>query len=329
LKKIKVISLGGTISALGKDRLDLKDYVSGKLSGEEILEAIPEIKSLAELSFSQLDNVSSTAIQTSHWLALREIIHNSLQDEDYDGIVITHGTNTLEETAYFLHLTVDTSKPIVLTGAQRPFSAISSDVFINLLHAVQVASAEESAGKGVLVLLNGQITSARDVTKSNTYALGAFQARELGCLGFIQADGKVSYYQEPLRKHTNSSHLRKVNMSGIKDIAIVYSHAGARGDIIHYIAQDENYAGIVMAGTGAGRFSKEEDLALAKAEEKGLFIVRSSRVGSGEVVYIDHYAFLDAITADNLSPQKARILLMLALQTTKDKKEIQELFDTH
>lgn len=329
MKKIKVISLGGTISALGKNRLDFKDYTSGKMTGEQLVGAIPEINEIANVSFTQLDNVSSTAINVNHWIALKDKIHTYIHEDKYDGIVISHGTNTLEETAYFLHLTVNTNKPLVLTGAQRPFSAMSSDAPINLLHALRVAVAEESYNKGVLVVLNGTISCARNVTKTSTYTLEAFQSANLGFLGFIEADGKVVYYQRPVKKHTTSSRFAGLDFKIFHEIAILYSYAGATGDLINYLAASGKYAGIVMAGTGAGRFSPLEDRALKEAEEKGLLIVRSSRVGRGRVVDIDHYSFLQAITADNLSPQKARILLMLALQVTKDKAEIQDLFDSH
>lgn len=329
MKKIKVLSLGGTISALGKNRLDFKDYVSGKVTGEEIIASIPEIKEIADVSITQIDNISSTAINFNHWIQLRDKIHFYLKEENYDGIVITHGTNTLEETAYFLHLTINSNKPVVLTGSQRPFSALSSDAPINFLHAVRVAANEKSRNKGVLVVLNETISCARNVTKENTYELEAFQSPQLGFLGFIEGDGQVVYYQKPLKRHTTSSIFKDVEIKFVRDVAILYSYAGATGDLIQYITQNKKYAGIVMAGTGAGRFSPREDEALKLADEKGVFIVRSNRVGSGRVLDIDHYSFLRAITADNLSPQKARILLMLALQLTTTHKKIQEIFDTH
>ncbi|HLS36038.1 MAG TPA: asparaginase [Bacillota bacterium] len=329
MKRIKVISLGGTISALGKNRLDFKNYTSGKLTGEELIEAIPEIKDIAQVDIVQLDNISSTAINKNHWIQLREMVHTYLYEDNYDGIVITHGTSTLEETAYFLHLTVNSEKPVILTGAQRPFSAMSTDVHLNLLHAIVVAAHDESQGKGVLVVSNETISNARNVTKTDTYALEAFQSPELGFLGFITGDLKVMYYQEPVQRHTVTSAFKDVSLTNMKEVAILYSYAGATGDLIEYIAKSGNYAGIVMAGTGAGRFSPKEDEALKVAEEKGLFVVRSSRVSSGNVPHITHYSFLQAITADNLSPQKARILLMLALQKTKNIDEIQELFYTH
>lgn len=329
MKKIKVISLGGTISALGKNRLDLKDYRSGILTGEEILAKIPEHKEFAQVSFSQLDNVSSTALDAGHWLSLRERIHTYLHDEDYDGIVITQGTNTLEETAYSLHLTIHSNKPVVLTGAQRPFSALGTDALINLYQALLLASSEKAKSMGVLVLLNAAICSARDVTKTDTYNLAAFQSRESGFLGFVGADNKVVFYQEVLRKHTLHSRFSKLSLDHLQEVAILYSHAGARGDLIEFIARSGTYAGIVMAGTGAGRFSPAEDAALRMAEEEGLILVRSSRVASGSVYPIDHYSFLQAISADNLSAQKARILLMLALEVTEDREEIERIFQLY
>lgn len=329
MKKIKIISLGGTISAKGYDRLDLKDYRSGLLTGDEIINSIPEANELAHIDIEQLDNVTSTAINSSHWTRLRDSIHIYLHEENYDGIVITHGTNTLEETAYFLHLTVDSEKPIVLTGAQRPFSAMSSDVHFNLLNAIRVAVDQQSHGKGVLVVLNDTISSAREVTKTSTYRVEAFQAPQLGFSGFIEPDNTIQYYRSPVRKHTTASRFAKFSLNQLPDIEIIYSYAGATGELIRHIITSGKYHGIVMAGTGAGRFSPLEDEALLEAVEKGLIVVRSSRVGSGRVVDIEHYQAMNAVTADNLTPQKARILLMLSLLQTNDVHEIQQCFNEY
>lgn len=330
MKKIALFTLGGTISAKGKDRNDLKDYRSGLLDGSDFLSALPELNDLADIEVIPVDNISSTQINESHWIQLKNQIDHYLNKLEYQGVVITHGTNTMEETAYFLHLTVNSDKPVVLVGAQRPFTALSSDAHLNLINAFRVAVALESHGKGVLVAVNDEIHSAREVTKTHTYHLDAFQSGEFGVLGFIDPDKTVQYYRKPTRSHTvNSAFTSLSTEDAFPLIEIIYSYAGATGKLIEYIVQDGTYQGIIMAGTGAGRFSKKEEKALHKAREQGLIIVRSSRVGNGRVLDIEPYKDLDAISGDNLTPQKARILLSLSLATKKSVNEIRNIFTTY
>lgn len=325
-----MIAMGGTISALGKSRTDLKDYRSGMLTGMDFLKQIPELNQIADLTIEQFDNVSSTEINTTHWIKLRHKIQSLLTEDEYDGVVITQGTNTLEETAYFLHLTVPSEKPIILVGSQRPFSAISSDAQLNLIHAVRVAVDDDSYGKGVLVVANDEINGAREVTKTDTYRLETFQSGKNGFLGFVEPDNTVQYYRAPTRKHTTNSIFSNLNFDrAIPNIEIVYSYAGATGELIEHIAECGKYQGLVMAGTGAGRFSVAEENALLKAKRAGLHIVRSSRVDSGRVIGIDHYNQLQAISGDNLSPQKARILLMLSLLIHNQVDDIQSIFNRY
>lgn len=330
MKKILLIALGGTISAKGTDRLDLKNYQSGLIQAEQYLQDLPEIKQIAHVEIDPYDHISSTDITTRHWLGLRKKIMHAFTEEDYDGVVITHGTNTVEETAYFLHLTVPTDQPIILIGSQRPYTALSSDAHLNLLHGIKVATADESQGKGVLVVLNDAIHSARDVMKTNTYQLETFQSGPIGCLGFIEPNQTIHYYRKPTKLHTIHSAFSVFNPEkALPDIAIIYSYAGATGDLIDHIAQSGKYQGIVLAGTGAGLVSTKEAEALYRASEQGLVIVRSSRVGSGSVLPIDKYKDTHMIHADNLSPQKARILLMLSLAMKQDHHQIQTAFETH
>lgn len=329
MKKIMVITMGGTISARGMDRLDLKDYQSGLLTGKDFIESYPELQTLAEIDIEQLDNISSTRINPTHWVTLRRKVEDYLNEKGYDGVVITHGTNTLEETAYFLHLTVRSEKPIVFVGAQRPFFSISSDAPLNLMNAIRVAIDPASHGKGVLVVANDEINGAREVTKTDTYRLETFQSGKLGFLGFVDPDKTVQYYREPTRKHTIHSQFSQLKLEKLPNVEIVYSYAGASGELIRHITACGKYAGIVVAGTGAGRCSAEEEEALLEAVDSGLFVVRSSRVGSGRVVDIDHYKNLHAISADNLLPQKARILLMLSLLVYQNVEDIQRIFNEY
>lgn len=329
MKKIALFSMGGTISAKGKNRLDLKDYISGKITGEELLKSLPEINQIAEVHPVQIDRISSTNLTETHWLILQREINRYLNELDFDGAVITQGTSTLEETAYFLHLTIASDKPVVLVGAQRPFSALSTDAPLNFLNAIRVAVDEQSTGKGVLVVANDQISCARDVTKVNTYRVETFQSDELGYLGWINPNGTVEFYREPTRKHTVNSVFNRLKVNQLPRVAIVYSYAGANGDLIDYISSTGKYNGLVIAGVGAGRFSKNEEHAIRHAIKKGLFVVRSSRGGQGSVVDIAAYEGLGTIAGDNLTPQKARILLMLAISMTDDYQKVQHYFNTY
>lgn len=326
MKKVKILSTGGTISAHHSNRIDFRNYKSGHYTGKYIVDQIPEIRDFADVDIEQLTNLSSTLINSDHWLQLKERIEKYVNEEGYDGVVITHGTNTLEETAYFLHVTLHTDKPIVLTGAQRPLSGLSSDAHINLLNAVKVASSDASYGKGVLVVLNDQISSARGVSKTNTYRLETFQSGEMGFLGTVDPDHTIQYYQQPIRRHTIESEFSTIEIEQLPEVEIVYSFAGSNGNIIRSLINSGDVKGIVVAGTGAGRCSYEEERALAEADEKGIKIIMSSRYGNGRVVPLEKYNYLNAITADNLSPHKARILLMVALMKYNDRQSLQEVF---
>lgn len=329
MKKIKVLEMGGTISAKGTDRLDLKDYTSGVFTGGDFVEQIPELADIADVSFETFLQVSSTEVNAAHWVELRKQVILSLDEEGFDGVVITHGTNTLEESAYFLHLTIPSEKPIVFVGAQRPLTAMSTDAHYNLLQAIRVAASDDATGKGVLVVLNDEISSAREVTKTNTYRLEAFQSGQFGYLGFIDPDRKVQFYREPTRKHTLHSEFATLAINELPDVEIIYSYAGATGHLIDYLTKSTAYQGIVTAGTGAGLVSPAELTALKNAREKGIFVVRSSRVGNGRVVGIDGYDSYDFVHADNLLPPKARILLMISLLKYADTTEIQRVFDMY
>lgn len=329
MKNVLLLAMGGTISACGTDRLDLKDYQTGVYSGEYLIAHIPELKDVADVKVEQLANVTSTEINMTHWKQLRERIIKAFNEENIDGVVITHGTNTIEETAYFLHLTVPSEKPVVIVGSQRPFSSISSDAQLNLLNAFRVAADDESRGKGVIVVENDSISCAREVTKTNTYRIGTFQSGQFGYLGFVDPDDTVKYFRSPTRKHTINSQFAHVSIDDVPEVEIVYSYAGATGHLIRYITNSNKYKGIVVAGTGAGLFSQDEEEALYEAKEKGLHVVRSAHVGNGRVVGINKYKDLKAISADNLLPQKARILLMLSLLITDDVADIQHIFDAH
>lgn len=328
MKRIKVIATGGTISAHHDDRLDVRNYVSGHYRREDIVASLPELQRFAKVDVEQLANFSSTVIDDRHWVLLRERVTAILEEEAYDGVVITHGTNTLEETAYFLHMTVPSEKPIVVTGAQRPFSGLSTDASMNVLNAIQVAASSESNGFGVLVVLNNEVWSARDVSKTNTYRLQTFQSMNAGPLGTVDPDYRVRLLHRPVRKHTVQSMWANESFDALPRVDIVYSYAGADGVMIDALIA-AGAEGIVIAGTGAGRCSPLEEEAIERAVQAGIVVAMSSRVGSGVVIPIDAYAHIPFVTTDTLSPQKARILLKLALRQTKNVATIQTYFEQY
>jgi L-asparaginase type II len=326
---VYVLSTGGTISGRGDSSTNLTDYRSGSVTGDQLVAGVPEIKAIADVKVEQIANVSSTDIGPAQWLALAQRIDQIFAGDPHtSGVVITHGTNTLEETAYFLNLTVRHDRPVVLVGSMRPTTAISADGPINLLNGVRTAVAPDARGKGVLVVLNDEINAARDVTKTNTLRVETFRAPELGLLGYVDGD-RVSFYRASTRRHTSRSEFDVTNLRQLPTVQIVYSYAGA-GTAPLDAAVASRAQGIVIAGTGNGLVSTEERTVLQKiAAMDGArrpIVVRSARVGNGRVTPSGVYDAMDAIAADNLNPQKARVLLMLALTKTHDVKEIARMF---
>ncbi len=325
---IWVLSTGGTIAGKGRSATDLSNYKSGSLLGEEIVRAVPEITQIANVKVEQIVNVNSSDITLDNWLTLANRINTILADDpQVAGIVVTHGTNTLEETAYFLNLTVKSERPVVLVGSMRPATAISADGPLNLLNAIRTASAPEARGKGVLIVMNDEINGARDVTKTNTYRVETFRAPELGLLGYVDED-KVSFYRASTRRHTHNSEFEVGVIKNLPKVEIVYSYTQPGAEMLQAIVRS-GVQGIVFAGAGAGGISSVEKSALTSllpASGQAPILVRSSRVGNGRVIAREEYDRIGMIPADTLNPQKARILLMLALTRTTDPKEIQRMF---
>jgi L-asparaginase type II len=258
-------------------------------------------------------------------LALR--VEEVLQSPEVDGLVYVQGTNTIEETSYFLGLTVHSDKPIVVTGAQRPYNGLSSDAQMNLLDAVRLACAPESRGKGVLVAFNGEINAGRDVTKTNTYHLHTFRTRDLGLLGYIDPD-KIEYYRTPHRRHTVNSEFSLTGVQTLPYVEVAYIHTGTRPGLANALV-GLGAKGIVIASVGAGSpgsLDKEFEEILKK---RTAVVVQSSRVGEGRVVRNNNWYEAGMLVADNLSPQKAAILLSLALAKTSDADDIQRMFNEY
>jgi L-asparaginase len=329
LPLVYILATGGTISGKGASSTSLADYKAGALRGDELVAAVPEIAQVARVKVEQIANISSTDITIAHWLTLAKRINEIFAgDSSVAGVVITHGTNTIEETAYFLNLTVKDERPVVVVGSMRPASAISADGPLNLLNAVRTAIAREAVGKGTLVVLNDEINAARDVTKTNTYRVETFRSGDLGLLGYVDAD-RVALYRAPLKRHTTRSEFDVRTLTTLPMVDILYSYV-APSPVLAAALVAADVRGIVVAGTGAGLMSTaERDAIKALAtgpEARRPIVVRSNRTGNGRVIPQAETDALAMIPADNLSPQKARILLMLALTKTRDVAEIRRMF---
>ena len=331
LPRVALIITGGTIDSVGKDRLDLAWYIEAgkRLKDGEILEMLPELKQIAEVTEIPFRRLPSHALIDKDWLDLVRTIHKIVDEDKADGIVITHGTNTIEETAYFLNLVLKTEKPVVVVGSMRPSSAISADGYLNLVNAIKVAADPNSKGRGCLLVMNDTIFNGRDVTKNATYRVEAFQSRDLGPLGFADGDGKIVFYHQPVRKHTVQTEFDVRNLDSLPRVDVVVSYVGADGAMIEAAAK-AGAKGIVSAGTGAGRPTPAEDAAFDKCfKETGMLMCLSSRVASGRVVRSPGLTKRGFVASDNLQPWKARLLLSLALSKTNNADEIQRMFDTY
>ena len=325
---VRIVATGGSIAGVGPDRLDyiLYSELGQHLTIEQSLDRIPEVGDVAQLRSEDMVSVGSTAIGPNEWLQLAQRINQAFREEpELSGIVVTHGTATLEETAYFLHLTVKSPKPVVVTGAMRPPTALSTDADINLLDAVRIAACPEASAIGVLTVLNNEIQCARDVTKSNTFRVETFRANELGFLGYADSDGQVVFYRTPLRKHTSDTPFDVTGRTSLPRVDIVYAYAGADGMLVEAVRSNRS-DGLVLAGFGGGTFPPAVVAAAAEAVRDGMPVVMSSRSTAGRVIMTpvkDEQGFL---VGDNLPPQKARILLMLGLTVTHDREELQKMF---
>jgi L-asparaginase len=326
LPRVVVLATGGTIAGTATTSTATVGYKVATVSVQTLLEAVPELKAIARVRGEQTFQIASENMTPANWLVLAKRVNELLAEDDTDGIVITHGTDTIEETAYFLDLTVKSDKPVVITGAMRPATAISADGPMNLFNAVLAAGSKEAVGKGVLVCLNDQINAGREVTKTNTTALDTFRTPDLGFLGVI-AGGRVIFYREPTRRHTTRSEFDVSRLTALPRVEIVPAYAGS-GRWAVDAAVAAGAKGIVYAGVGDGSVALDVRPALEAARKQGIVIVRSSRVGSGIIARngeVDDDAY-DFVTSDDLNPQKARILLMLALTRTSDAHVIQKMF---
>jgi L-asparaginase/glutamin-(asparagin-)ase len=329
LPNVAILATGGTIAGTGATSTTTVGYTAATVGVQGLIQAVPEMTKVANITGEQVFQIASENMSNEHWLALARRVNVLLAQPNVDGIVITHGTDTLEETAYFLNLVVKSKKPVVLVGSMRPSTALSADGPINLYNAVNLAGSQAAAGKGVLVAMNDQIHAARDVTKSNTTTADTFRAAELGMIGYIQG-GKPFFYREVTRKHTVDTEFDIAKLDVLPQVDVAYAYANVGAVAVNALVA-AGAKGLVHAGVGNGSLPVKTKPALVAAREKGVVIVRASRVGQGIVARNGEANDdqLDFVVADTLSPQKARILLMLALTRTASTKEIQRMFYTY
>lgn len=328
--RVAVIGTGGSISTPGRDRMDLFEYSDHgvTLQVDELLQLFPETNQFADVVPVRFRALLSPVIGPGDWLDLNALIHDVVERQSPSGIVVTHGTASLEETAYFLNLTLKVSVPVVIVGSQRPPNGLSTDAGLNLVNAIRVAGAPAARGLGVLTLLNDEIQAAREVTKGSTHRLEAFRAHDVGLLGYADPDGQVAIYRSPTRRHAPDTEFEVRGLDDLPRVDIAYSYAGADGTAIDAFVANGARA-IVSAGQAPGRATADETRALRDARRHGVLVVQSTRAGSGRVLKRAQYRDHGFIPADNLNPQKARVLTMLALTATEDTAEIERMFDEY
>jgi len=327
LPRVRVLATGGTIA--GAQTGGSRGYQAAAFSIDALIGAVPQLATLAQLEVEQVAAIGSQDMNEAVWLKLAARTQAALAEPDIAAVVITHGTDTMEETGYFLNLVVHSAKPVVLVGAMRPATEISADGPMNLYNAVAVAVHPDARGRGVLVVANDEIHFAREVSKTNTTQVGTFKATHRGLAGLVHA-GRLHLYAPPVRRHTTASEFAVAPATVLPRVDIVYAYAGMGRELID-AAVRAGAKGLVIAGVGDGNLNTAALAATAAAARAGVAVVRSSRTGGGVVernleISDDELGF---IAADELNPQKARVLLMLGLTRTADPAALQELFFTY
>lgn len=326
--QVAVLATGGTIAGAAPSGTQA-GYDSGQLSIQAMIAAVPGLRDVADISGEQIANVGSQDMTFAIMITLARRIEQLLEKPTIAGVVVTHGTDTMEETAFFLNLTVHSSKPVVMTGAMRPATAVSADGPLNLYNAVAVAADPKAAGRGVLVVMNDRIHGAHSLTKTNTTSVETFLSPLNGLIGTV-AYGKAQYFRKPFRRHTTNSVFSVADVTALPRVDILYAYADMPADLID-CSVSNGARGIVIAGGGNGNMNAQTLERAARAAAQGTVIVRSSRVPTGKVgrnVEVDDDR-LRFIVSDELNPAKARILLMLALLKKRRLEALQQLFYTY
>ncbi len=325
---VRLLATGGTIAGAHTTG---RGYRAAALSIDALVAAVPQLATLARIDVEQVAKLGSQDMTEAVWRKLAARVQRAVDDPALAGVVITHGTDTMEETAYFLNLVVRTEKPVVLVGAMRPATAMSADGPMNLFNAIAVATAPAARGRGVLVVANDEIHFAREVAKTNTTQLGTFASGQRGLAGLVNS-GRPHFYAPPVRRHTAASEFAPLIAASVSErtlprVDLIFAHAGMDRALID-AAVAAGARGLVIAGVGDGNLGATALVACAEAAKKGVAIVRASRTGGGVVernIEIDDDR-LGFIAADELNPQKARVLLMLGLTRTRDPRALQEMF---
>ena len=322
---VVVLATGGTIAGAGASAVNSATYTAAKVPVDKLLAGLPELSNLANVSGEQVFQIASESFTNKELLTLARRVNELAKQPGVDGIVVTHGTDTLEETGYFLNLVVPTDKPIVMVGSMRPGTAISADGALNLLGAVATAASKDSAGKGVLVSMNDNIDSARDVAKLTNIKTNAF-ASQWGPLGMV-VEGKTYWFRAPVKRHTKGSEFNIEQITDLPAVDIVYGYGNVPATAIDALGK-AGVKAIVHAGTGNGSVADRIVPKLNELRQKGVIVVRSSRVPAGFVLRNaeqpdDKY---DWVVAHDLNPQKARLLAAVALTKTQDTKQLQRIF---
>lgn len=320
-----VLATGGTIAGAGASAVNSATYTAAKVPVDKLLAGLPELSNIANVSGEQVFQIASESFTNKELLTLARRVNELAKQPGVDGIVVTHGTDTLEETGYFLNLVVHTDKPIVMVGSMRPGTAISADGALNLLGAVATAASKDSAGKGVLVSMNDNIDSARDVAKLTNIKTNAFSS-QWGPLGMV-VEGKTYWFRAPVKRHTRGSEFNIEQITDLPAVDIVYGYGNVPATAIDALGK-AGLKAIVHAGTGNGSVADRIVPKLNELRQKGVIVVRSSRVPAGFVLRNaeqpdDKY---DWVVAHDLNPQKARLLAAVALTKTQDTKQLQRIF---
>lgn len=324
-KNILIIGTGGTIAGTGSGR-KTASYNSAQLEVTDLVSEIPDLESIANITSKNMFNIDSCDMTIDKLITLAKYINEEAKKDTVDGFVITHGTDTLEETAYFLNLVLKTNKPVVLTGSVRPSTAISADGPLNLYESVALAKSDEAYGKGVLIVFSDAIFGARDVTKINTFKASAFGQKDLGSLGYMR-DDEVFFLNLPSKLHTVNTEFDIDNIESLPKVEILTFYASADVDLLKYAS--ERSQGIVLAGAGCGGSSSLWDSTISEIIKANIPVVRSSRIGNGLVTYEKSEISTKGVYSVNLTPAKSRILLSLALTRTNNLYQIQEMFEKY
>ena len=322
--KVAILATGGTIAGAIDSSVATTGYTAGVVGVEALIKTVPELVNLADISSNQIANINSCDMNDAIWLTLSHRI-NELFLTDIDGVVITHGTDTMEETAYFLSLVIKSDKPVVLVGAMRPSTAISADGPKNLYNAVALAADKNAKSKGVMIAMNDKIQGARGVVKTHTLNVDAFSSPDFGDLGYI-IDGKVTFYNSICKTCGKNIPFDVSKLSSLPKVDILYTYSNDGNAVAARALFENGTKALIIAGSGAGNIHKDQKNMLKELLKQGLIVAVSSRISAGLVAVSDEDKALGFISAGDLNPQKARVLLMLALTKTKDTKKIQEYF---